>query len=160
SALNQFAGLADPLLGAAPPADMQAFVADLKQAEELLAFEASQATEAERWTGLLGPAFQGVGTDWDALRKAITWTRRVRESAGAMRGGANDKLVQAATGTPPSSRELRQALEQYQQALHSLELRYDSPGPQLDGKALRDHPPETVLDLLTRARDRVGELAD
>src|SRR5262249_12132975 len=35
SALNQFAGLADPLLGAAPPADMQAFVADLKQAEEL-----------------------------------------------------------------------------------------------------------------------------
>ena len=114
ASLNQFAGLADPMLkggepreGEAPaepePAqtvaslqgadsagaspfrgsssrtDMQAFVADLKQAEELLAFEAAQATEAERWTKQLGPAFQGVSTDWDGLRKAITWTRRLRE---------------------------------------------------------------------------------
>ena len=43
--VNQFGGLADPLLGANPPADMAAFRADLKQAEELLAWEASQATE-------------------------------------------------------------------------------------------------------------------
>ncbi len=160
AALNQFAGLADPLLGAAPPADVQAFGADLKQAEELLAFEAAQATEAERWTKLLGPAFQGVATDWDSLRKAITWTRRVRDCVGAMQGGVGDALLKAAAGAPPSARELRQALEQYQHALHSFELRYDPPGPQLDGKALRDHPPEPVLDLLTKARERVGELAD
>ncbi len=160
ASLNQFASLADPLLGSAEPADMQAFVADLKQAEELLAFEAAQATEAERWTKQLGPAFQGVGTDWDALRKAITWTRRVRDCVGSMQGGVSAALIQAATGTPPASRELRQALEQYQHALHSLELRYDAPGPQLDGKPLREQPPETVLELLTKWRDRVGELAD
>jgi REase_MTES_1575/AAA domain len=160
TSLNQFAALADPVLGAGPPGDMQAFVADLQQAEELLAFEASQATEAERWTKQLGPAFQGVGTDWDNLRKAITWTRRVRECLGAMQGGANEAFLTAATATPPSSRELRQALEQYEHALHSLELRFDAPGSQLEGKALREHPPETVLDLLTKWRDRVGELAD
>jgi hypothetical protein len=160
NSLNQFAGLADPLLGAAPPVDTQAFVADLKQAEDLLKFEATQATEAERWTRLLGPAFQGVGTDWESLRKAITWTKRVRDCVGAMQGGVSDLLLKAATGSPPSSKELRQALEQYQHTLHSLELRYDAPCPQLDGKALRDHSPEIVLDLLTRARDRVGEIAD
>jgi hypothetical protein len=171
SSLNQFAALADPVLGATLPADIQAFVADLKQAEELLAFEASQATEAERWTKLIGPAFQGVGTDWETLRKAITWTRRVRECVPSpptpLPGGegrnlpvVNDALLKAATTTPPSSRELRQTLEQYQHALHSLELRYDAPGPQLDGKALREHAPETVLDLLTKGRDRVGELSD
>jgi hypothetical protein len=185
TALNQFAALADPVLGGAltpnpspegrgeTAADMAAFVADLKQAEELLAFEASQATEAERWTKQLGPAFQGVSTDWDSLRKAITWTRRVRdcvtsssplptggEGPGVRGHPVSDALLKAATGTPPSSRELRQALEQYQHALHSLELRYDAPGPELGGKPLRDQPPETVLDWLTKARDRVGELAD
>ncbi len=123
ASLNQFAGLADPLLGSAAPADMRAFVADLKQAEELLAFEAAQATEAERWTKLLGPAFQGVSTDWDALRKAITWTRRLRECVHSMQGGISAVHIQTSTATPPASRELRQALEQYQHALHSLELR-------------------------------------
>lgn len=187
ASLNQFAGLADPLLGLTPPADMHprggrnpgppeagagapadknvcptmhAFIADLKQAEELLAFEAAQATEAERWTKLLGPAFVGVGTDWDALRKAITWTRRVRDSAQVMQGGITPALIQAASGVPPASRELRQALEQYQNALHSLELRYDPPGPMLDDKPLREQPPEAVFALLTKWRDRVGELAD
>lgn len=154
AALNQFAGLADPLLGTTPPADMAAFVADLKQAEELLAWEASQATEAERWSKQLGSAFQGVGTDWDALRKALTWTRRLRDAFGAA------AVPASVVNAPPSSRELRQALEQYEHALHSLEIRFDAPGPQLDGKALREHTPEIVLDLLTRMRDRVGELAD
>jgi hypothetical protein len=160
ASMNQFAGLADPLLGTNVPVDMQAFIADLKQAEELLAFEAAQATEAERWSTQLGPAFQGVGTDWDALRRAITWTRRLRECVATMQGGITDSLLQAAKGTPPASRELRQALEQYQRELHSLELRYDAPGPQLDGKPLRDQAPERVLELLTKWRERVGELAD
>ena len=158
-ALNQFAGLADPLLGATPPADVQAFVADLKQAEELLAWEAAQATEAERWTKQLGPAFQGVSTDWDSLRKAITWTRRVRECVDAMQGPGT-AVPGLEAETPPSSRELRQAIEPYQHALHSLEIRFDAPGPQLDGKPLREHSPETVLDLLTKWRDCVGELSD
>src|SRR5262249_623320 len=113
----------------------------------------------------------GVGTDWENLRKALVWTRRVREcipsppaplpeGEGRKLPIVNDALLKAATTTPPSSRELRQALEQYQHAWHSLELRYDAPSPQLDGKALRAHPPETVLDFLTKSRDRVGELSD
>lgn len=179
SALNQFAGLSDSILGAAPPADMPALVADIKQAEELLAFEAAQATDAERWAKAFGPAYRGVETDWDGLRKALGWARSIRECVAAMQGGlsspptpssegnaqkgaaiTSELLLQAAAGTPPSSRELRQGLEQYVQALHSLELRYDAPGPQLDGKPLREHAPETVLDLLTKWRERVGELAD
>ncbi len=177
AALNQFAALADPLHGAAPLSDMTAFVADVKQAEELLAWEAAQATETERWTKQLGPAFQGVSTDWDALRKALVWTRRVRETLavlqdrpsppaplpageGRMLAPAGDALRKAATETPPSSRELRAHLEQYQHALHSLETRYDPPGPRYDGKPLREHGSEAVLALLATWRDRVGELAD
>jgi hypothetical protein len=176
TSLNQFAALADPAvggLGTVPPADVQALVADLKQAEDLLALEASQATQAERWSKQFGPAFQGVGTDWENLRRAITWTSRIRDclaatygapspspSPAAGEGRVGEAILRAATTTPPSSRELRQALEQYEHALHSLELRYDAPGPLLDGKALRAHPAETVLDLLTKSRDRVGELSD
>jgi Protein of unknown function (DUF4011)/REase_MTES_1575/AAA domain len=160
TSLNQFAGLCDPVLGASLPADMQTFVADLKQAEELLAWEASQATEAERWTKLLGPAFAGVGTDWDALRKAITWARLVRECVGRMQSEPRGLTPWLADSTPPSSRELRQALEPYEHALHSLEIRFDAPGPVLDGMPLKEHTPEVVLDLLTKWRDRVGELAD
>lgn len=168
AALNHFGALADPLLGTAnPPADMQAFSGDLKQAEELLSWEASQATEAERWNQQLGPAFQGVGTDWDALRKAILWARSVRECLGRMQGGSEkappvtqETLLKAATTAPPPSRDLRQALTPYEQELHHLEVRFDPPGPTLDARPLREHSPEKVLDLLTKWRDRVGELSD
>jgi len=165
TALNHFASVADPLLSATPPADAQTLVAEVKQAEELLTWEASQATEAERWTKQLGPAFQGVGTDWDSLRKALTWTLRLRESIGTMSGTdkvpiANDAIRQAATARPPSSREMRGTLEQFEHALHSLEVRYDSPGPQLDAKPLREQAPKVVLELLSKWRERVGELAD
>jgi hypothetical protein len=193
TALNQFAGLADPVLATAPPADAQTLAGDLKQAEELLTWEASQATEAERWSQQLGPAFQGVSTQWDALRRSIHWARSIRECIGAMQfsplpaggegpgvrgplvsplpaGGdgpgvrglppAGDPLLKAASGSPPSSREMRIALEQYEHALHSFEVRYDAPGPQLDGKALKLHSPKDILALLAKWRDRVGELAD
>ena len=45
------------------------------------AFEAAQATEADRWSKRFGPVFQGVNTDWEVLRKAIIWTRRHCASA-------------------------------------------------------------------------------
>jgi hypothetical protein len=155
AALNLFAGLTDAVLRQAAPADMPALVLDLKKAEEVRAFEASQQSEAQRWATRFGPAFQGVGTDWDALRKTLTWTRRVREclSFGA-------QFIEQAAGTPPAARELRQALEQYEQALHHLEIRFDAPGPVLAGKPLREHGPDEVLDHLQKLRDRVGALSD
>src|SRR5262249_4425825 len=60
----------------------------------------------------------------------------------------------------PPSRDLRSALTPYEQELHHLEVRFDAPGPMLDGKPLREHTPEKVLDVLTKWRDRVGELSD
>ena len=163
AALNHFGALADPLLGANPPADMRAFVADLKQAEEMQAWEASQATEAESWSKQLGPAFQGVGTDWDVLRKCIHWARSVRECLGRMHGGADktppvsqESLLQAATGTPPSSRELRHALTPYEQELHHLEVRFDAPGPTLDARRARHSPEKGArsVDQVARSRRR------
>jgi hypothetical protein len=157
-ALNQFAALADPVLQKAVPADMPALVGDLRQVEEVRAFEASQEAEARRWAARFGPAFQGVGTDWDALRKTLIWTRRVREALAAP--VVPESFVQAATGTPPPVRELRHALELYEQALHGLETHYEPPGPILGAKPLREHGPDVVLEHLAKLRDRVGALAD
>jgi hypothetical protein len=154
--LNGFAALVDPVLRQAMPADVPGLLADLKQAEEVRAFEASQEAEAKRWTSRFGPAFQGVTTDWDALRKAIGWARRVRECCTALTGNPGDAL----TRTPPPVRELRQSLEQYEQALHHLEVRFDPPGPVLSGTPLREHGPDEVLAHLGKLRDRVGALAD
>ncbi len=160
-ALNQFAAAADAVLRQTTPADVPSLVADLRQADEVRAFEASQEAEAARWSARFGPAFQGVGTDWDALRRTLAWTRRLRDcvtNAGA--DAVPEALVRHATGTPPPVRDLRQALEQYEQALHHLEIRFDVPGPLLDGKPLREHGPDAVLDHLGRLRDRAGTLAD
>jgi hypothetical protein len=62
--------------------------------------------------------------------------------------------------TPPSSRELRQALEHYEQALHHLEVRFEPPGPILGATPLREHGPDEVLAHLARMRERIAALAD
>ena len=153
AALNQFATRADPVLRQTLPADMPGLVADLKQADDVRAFEASQQAEAQRWADRFGPAFQGVNTDWDGLRKALTWTGRVRDCLKTLTG-------KPALAAAPPVRDLRQALEQYEHALHHLEIRFESPGPTLGGTRLREHGPDEVLDHLTKLRDRVGALAD
>ena len=144
-----------------------AFVADVKQAEELLAWEAAQATEAERWTNLFGPAFQSVGTDWEGLRKAITWTRRLRECVGVMQA-AREKVpaltgalcLQAATGTPPSARELRRRPLPTNKSSTISKFVSMPPALPSTGSRCAKHTPETVLDLLGKWRERVGELSD
>jgi hypothetical protein len=156
AALNQLATLVDPVLRQTTPADVPGLIADLKQAEEVRAFEAGQEAEARRWQERFGPAFQGVGTDWDEMRRTLTWTRRVRECLKTLTGNPGDALAAA----PPSVRELRQALEQYEQALHNLEVRFEPPGPLLGGTALREHGPDEVLDHLAKLRERVGALTD
>jgi hypothetical protein len=156
TALNQFATLADPVLRQTVPADVPAFLIDLKQAEDVRAFEASQEAEARRWAARFGAGFQGVSTDWEALRKALTWTRRVSDCVTPLTGTPGDALLQS----PPPVRDLRQALEQYEHALHNLEVRFEPPAPVLGGTPLREHGPDEVLDYLTRLRDRVGTLAD
>src|SRR5207302_1341438 len=60
----------------------------------------------------------------------------------------------------PSSQELRNALEQYEQALHGLEHRFEPSGPSFEGKRLDEHPPEAVKQRLATLHDRLGELAD
>src|SRR5258708_25972610 len=113
AALNQFAALTDSVLRHAAPGDVPELAEDLKQAEDVRAFEASQQAEAHRWAERFGAAFQGVGTDWDALRKTLTWTRRVRECLNELGSKPGETFVQAATGTRPAVRALGQGLEPY-----------------------------------------------
>jgi hypothetical protein len=167
AALNQFAAVADPVLTQAParPPDAVTLAADLREAEEVRSWEATQSTEGPRWQERLGPGFQGIATDWDPLRKALAWTRRVHD---VFQGAPPERFCELAcadadTGLPakrPSSHEPRNALEQYEQVLHSLEHRFDSSGPVFEGKRLGEHPPEIVKQRLTTMRQRLGELAD
>jgi very-short-patch-repair endonuclease len=189
ASLNHFAMLTDPALAQAknPPTDAVALVADLKQAEQLRTWEADQESEKQHWTARFGPGFQGVATDWNALRKTFNWTVRLRElfapSAGqkpakpaaAPTGKAARAAVPEAIGVPPpklvqlasagataapSSRELRHAQEQFEHALHSFEHRFEAPAPQWEGKPLRELPLEALKQRLQTLRERGGELAD
>jgi hypothetical protein len=162
--LNRFAALADPVLSkaATPPPDTATLLADLREAEKQRAWEAAQATEEARWRERLGPGFQGVATDWAALRRALTWTQRLR-GLFAERGAAlPEPVIRVATGqaAPPSSRELRAAREQLDHALHSLEIRFEAPGPTWAGKRISELTPEGQQQWLQTLRDRVGALAD
>lgn len=170
ASLNQFGSLTDPVLTQAParPADTVTLVEDLKRAEEIRSLEGSQESEATRWSKRLGPAFQGLGTDWQALRKSLTWLRKLRDlvrnsTPGATNGGASNGgtafTQRLARGELPSAYDLRHALEQYQQALHGFENRFESPGPRFEGKRLGEHAPDQVKQRLTTLRDRIAELA-
>ncbi len=97
AALNQLATLVDPVLRQATPADVPSLIADLKQAEEVRAFEASQQAEVQRWTARFGTAFQGVATDWDGMRRTLTWTRRVQECLKGLTGKPGDARGDRAT---------------------------------------------------------------
>ncbi|MCI0379663.1 MAG: DUF4011 domain-containing protein, partial [Gemmataceae bacterium] len=161
NSLNAFGALTDALLGQAPtpPSDVATLVADLKQAEELRAFEATQETEAAQWSQRLGPGFQRLATDWNALRKTLTWVRKLR--------GAFDEINMRLPGgfvelmaAPPSVKDLRQAQEQYEQVLHQFENRFDAPGPRLDGQPLGQLALEQAEKHWIRLRDKAGELAD
>src|SRR5262249_6216105 len=70
------------------------------------------------------------------------------------------KLACAAGSPTTFGRDLRQAQEQLEQALHGLEIRFESPGPQLGGKRLAELPVESLRRRLAELRERVGELAD
>ncbi len=161
SSLNRFGTLTDSILGQAPqrPADAAALVADLKQAEQVRSWESTQPVEGSRWQARFGPAFAGPATDFDVLRRSVAWARRVRDFFAPE--PPPERFVQLAAGGPsqaPSSRDLRHALEQYEHALHSIELRFDAPGPLLDGKPLRSHPPEAVKPRLGQLRDTIADL--
>jgi very-short-patch-repair endonuclease len=189
ASLNHFAMLTDPALAQSinAPADAVALVADLKQAEQLRSWEADQESEKQRWTARFGPGFQGVATDWNALRKSFSWTVRLRElfapSVGAKpakplttatgkaaRAAVPDaigvppakvvQLASAGTAGVPSSRELRHAQEQVEHALHSLEIRFEAPAPQWEGKKLRELPLDALKQRLQTLRERGGDLAD
>lgn len=178
--LNQFGSLTDPVLAAAPapPPDAVTLVADLKQAEHLRALEVSEQAEAGKWAARLGPGFRGVTTDWGALRKALAWVVRVRTLFAAPEGKSSQGVPAApagGAGVPPAEfvtlaaagpapggccRELRQAQEQLQQALHGLEHRFDPPAPRYQGCKLAELPLDVFRARLAELKDRVGELSD
>ena len=162
AALNQFAALTDQVLARSlsKPPDAVTLVADLHQAEDVRAFEASHEAEGKKWQTRLGKGFQGLTTDWSALAKALNWAKRAQ---GFFQGAPPERFIQlacAGPGNAPSFRDLQTAAEQYEQALHSLEIRFDSPGPLFQSKRLGEHPPEVVKQRLAILRDRVGDLAD
>lgn len=69
--------LSQPLLQR--PERLEPLLDDLREADLLRAWLASeQAHHAER-SQRFGPAFQGEFTDWDQLRRSLTWVRQVRE---------------------------------------------------------------------------------
>src|SRR5262249_61142299 len=136
-----------------------ALVEDLKRAEGVRAFEATQETESQRWASRFGPLFQGVATDWNALRKAITSVRRLRDlfPEGKRPKQLADALL---ANRPPPLRDLRHALEQYHHALHAFEARFDPPGPLLDTQRLAEQPPDAVKQRLAVHRQRIGALPE
>ncbi|MCI0455510.1 MAG: DUF3320 domain-containing protein [Gemmataceae bacterium] len=190
ASLNQFGSLTDPILAGAPapPTEAVTLLEDLKSVERLRALEASEEAEARKWSERLGPGFKGVATDWNALRKALAWTVRVRElfaapsdqppkardvgtegKAGvpaALTGSAGVPPTEfvALAGTGPvsggSCRELRQAQEQLEQALRGLEHRFEPPAPLYQGKKLAELPLEVLRTRQAELKERVGQLAD
>jgi very-short-patch-repair endonuclease len=185
ASLNRFASLADPVLSGAksPPPDAAALVGDLREAELLRAQEKLQESDNAKWTARFGPSFNGMTTDWRVLKKALTWTLRVREHFAAASPGwqarqldakpAAQTVPEGSAGTPPpafvqlattsgatlSTKELRAALEQFEHAVHSLEIRFDPPLT-IQGTRLAALPLEQCKAQLTAYRDRVAELSD
>src|SRR5439155_15308846 len=132
ASLNQFGSLTDAVLARAksPPPDAVTLVEDLKQAERMAALEASEERDAQKWAERFGPGFRGVATDWNALRKALGWVLRVRElfersprvaTRGLETALPSPEFVQLAGAGPVAggaAREVRQAHDQPEQALH------------------------------------------
>jgi hypothetical protein len=183
ASLNTFAALADPVLTKAktPPPDAVTLVKELQDAEKIQQAEKSEASDDQKWAARFGPLFQGQKSDWAALRKNLTWVLRVREHFAAASPdwqpkGTEVKPMAAAgnTGMPPatfvtmatgaappaSTRELRNALEQFDHALHGFEHRFEPPAPQSGGKRLGTLSLDALKKRLIELRDRAGELAD
>jgi len=167
--LNPLGELTGALLkgSANPPSAFAALVDDLRQAEELLKFEATQETEAAAWHERFGELFDAIDTDWDKLKKSIAFARKLRALWHELGRGEQPpqpaaRFVGMVTGkkkTPPFD-ELRHVHEQLLQAVHALEHRFEAPGPKFRGKPWRECDAETVHFHALTLRDRVGELTD
>jgi len=138
------------------------FIADLKQVEEVRAFETSQQSEAQRLVAAVsGRHYQGPRR-LDGLRKTLTWTRRLRESLAAAGGQAGalpaapDELIQQATRHAPPVRDCARHSNSTEQALHNVEVRFEAPGPVLDGRPLREHGPDEVSTTWRNCESRSG----
>ncbi len=167
--LNALAAVTDPVLQTAPqaPADFTTLINDLRQTEQLRQFESEQEAEAESLHNRFGDFFHGPDTDWDAIRRTVQWAGRLREAWRQVNEEQvptppTEIFVAVAAGEQPvpSFRELRSAHEQFRQAVHLIETRFDTPGPMLNGKSWREQPDEAVYEYFAVLRDRVGELAD
>src|SRR5262249_9457658 len=78
-----------------------------------------------------------------------------RDGRDALQMPPENLVTMCAGAAPlPAVRDLRQAQEQYAQTLHGFEIRFDAPGPLLEGKHYGKQPPEIVHEHLTRLRER------
>jgi DNA polymerase III delta prime subunit len=156
AALNRFAVLADPVLSRAvvPPPDIVTFLQDLREAERQRAAETIASTAAARWQARFGPGFRGLATDWEALKKSLSWVQKLR---GLFPGPLPEPILRIATGAAPAppSRELRTARDQAQQAIHSLEIRFEP-----DERRGVSPPVEDQQQWLGLLRQRITGLAD
>jgi very-short-patch-repair endonuclease len=166
--LNPLGEATGPLLKASanPPPDLATLVEDVRQAEDLLKFETTQETEAAAWHERFGD-LEGIETDWDKLRKSIAFARKLRSLWRELGRGdeppePTEGFVSIVVGQAkaPSFQQLRHAHDQFQQAVHALEQRFDAPGPKFRGKPWRECDAETVHFHSLTLRDRAGELAD
>jgi len=161
--LNQFAGVADALLRKATPADVPAFIADLKQVEEVRG-STSQQSEARALVAAVRAGHSGNATDWDGPAQDADLDELRESFGGGGRTGplpaGSDELIQQATGMPPPGARAAPGTRQYEQALHNVKFRFEAPGPVLDGRPLREHGPDEVLDHQAKLREQVGALAD
>ena len=84
-----------------------------------------------------------------------------RDCVATMQGGITDALIQAAKGTPPASRELRQGAGAVPARAAQSRTALRPARPATRRQPLRDQPPEAGrFRAVDEVRDRVGELAD
>ena len=74
------------------PATFQQLLSDVKEAEELQAFEASISEKAEELKHVFGGLFDWLTTDWGEILGAIEWTRKLR---GLLRDEVPNAIVKA-----------------------------------------------------------------
>ncbi|MEV6908674.1 DUF3320 domain-containing protein [Amycolatopsis sp. NPDC051071] len=108
---------------------------------------------------LLGAGFQGVETDWESMRQALSWTERVRAQLG---GSVRHSLAEAILGTSFTSAELRVRQEKWSKCADRIAGEFIGEQAAIVTESLNDDEFEYIdefLDDLTNTSRDVDEWA-